>query len=213
MKKISSIIFDLGGVLLDLDQDKTLRAFSRMGLDLDDVNESSSIFNDFETGKLNAADFRQGIKSLKKGEITDSEIDTAWNAMLLETNEGRLELLAKLNKHFNVYLLSNTNSIHIEHFRNYLNDHFGLERWDDLFAKQYLSYEIGKRKPNKDIYEFVLNDITREANECIFIDDNVSNIRAAGALGIHTIWAKTPLDRAMYESIIATAKAWQKMNQ
>lgn len=213
MKKISTIIFDLGGVLLNLDQDKTLRAFGRLGLDLDDVNESSSIFNDFETGKLNAADFRHGIKSLKKGEITDHEIDIAWNAMLLETSEERLKLLENLSKHFTLYLLSNTNSIHIQHFRKYIDEHFGLNRWDKLFAKQFLSYEMGKRKPNKDIYLHVLDDIAREADECIFIDDNMSNVRTAAALGIHTIWAKTPLDQVLNENIQTTASAWKKLNQ
>lgn len=209
MKKISAIIFDLGGVLLDLDQGKTLRAFSRLGLELDDVNESSSLFTDFETGAINAADFRQGVQTLSKGVLTNEQIDHAWNLMLLETTEERFQLIEQLKKHFTVYLLSNTNSIHIDFFKAYIEKDFGWERWSNLFDKQYLSYEIGLRKPHKEIYEFVLNDMGREAKECIFIDDNITNIRNAANLGIHTILAQKPFDKEMFENIHHTAKAWQ----
>lgn len=212
MKKISAIIFDLGGVLLDLDQGKTLRAFHKLGLDLEDVNDSSPIFTDFETGKINAADFRQGIQTLSKGVLTNEQIDHAWNLMLLDTTEERFRLLEQLRKNFSVYLLSNTNSIHIDYFRNYIETQFGIERWNNLFDKQFLSYEIGLRKPHREIYDFVLNDIGREANECIFIDDNTTNIRNAGALGIHTILAQQPLDKTMFDNIYHTAKAWEKAN-
>lgn len=201
MNKISTIIFDLGGVILDLDQGKTLRAFARKGLDLEDVNEASPIFNDFETGKITAPDFRQGIKSLFKGNITDTEIDEAWNAMLLDTYEERFRIIEGLRKQFRIYLLSNTNSIHIDFVRDYLNKHFSLERWDNLFDKQYLSYEIGLRKPNKNIYEYVLNDIQKQPQECLFIDDSFANIKGAESAGIQTLLALNPLDQEMLSNI------------
>lgn len=201
MNKISTIIFDLGGVILDLDQGKTLRAFARKGLDLEDVNEASPIFNDFETGKITAPDFRQGIKSLFKGNITDTEIDEAWNAMLLDTYEERFRIIEGLRKQFRIYLLSNTNSIHIDFVRDYLNKHFSLERWDNLFDKQYLSYEIGLRKPNKNIYEYVLNDIQKQPQECLFIDDSFANIKGAESAGIQTLLALIPLDQEMLSNI------------
>lgn len=201
MHKISTIIFDLGGVILDLDQGKTLRAFSRRGLDLEDVNEASPIFNDFETGKITADDFRQGIKSLFKGNITDTEIDQAWNAMLLDTYEERFRMIEVLRKQFRIYLLSNTNSIHIDFVRTYIDKSFGSERWDNLFDKQYLSYEIGLRKPNKDIYEFVLADIQKHPQECLFIDDSFANIKGAASVGIHTLQALNPLDQEMLSNI------------
>ena len=210
MHKISTIIFDLGGVILDLDQGKTLRAFSRKGLDLEDVNDTSPLFNDFETGKISAADFRQGIKSLFKGNITDTEIDEAWNAMLLDTYEERFSIIEGLQKQFRIYLLSNTNSIHIDFVRNYLSQTFGLERWDNLFVKQYLSYEIGLRKPNEDIYEFVLNDIDKHAQECLFIDDSFANIKGAASIGIHTLQALHPLDQEMLSNIKQIISAQKK---
>ncbi|HCP93522.1 MAG TPA: HAD family phosphatase [Bacteroidetes bacterium] len=201
MNKISTIIFDLGGVILDLDQGKTLRAFARKGLDLEDVNEASPIFTDFETGKITAADFRQGIKSLFKGNITDTEIDEAWNAMLLDTCEERFRIIEGLRKQFRIYLLSNTNSIHIDFVRDYLNKHFSIERWDNLFDKQYLSYEIGLRKPNKNIYEYVLSDIQKQPQECLFIDDSFANIKGAESAGIQTLLALNPLDQEMLSNI------------
>lgn len=201
MNKISTIIFDLGGVILDLDQGKTLRAFARKGLDLEDVNETSPIFTDFETGKITAPDFRQGIKSLFKGNITDTEIDEAWNAMLLDTYEERFRIIEGLRKQFRIYLLSNTNSIHIDFVRDYLNKHFSIERWDNLFDKQYLSYEIGLRKPHKNIYEYVLNDIQKQPQVCLFIDDSFANIKGAESAGIQTLLALNPLDQEMLSNI------------
>lgn len=212
MHKISTIIFDLGGVLLDLDQGKTLRAFSRKGLDLEDVNEASPIFHDFETGKISAADFRHGIKSLFKGNITDTEIDEAWNAMLLDTYESRFTIIEGLRKHFRIYLLSNTNSIHIDWVRDYIEKTFGLERWDNLFDKQYLSYEIGLRKPNKDIYEYVLKDIQKYPQECLFIDDSFANVKGAASVGIHTLHAMHPLDQEMLSNIKQIISSWKKLH-
>jgi glucose-1-phosphatase len=212
MHKISTIIFDLGGVLLDLDQGKTLRAFARRGLDLEDVNEASPIFADFETGKISAVDFRHGIRTLFKGNITDTEIDEAWNAMLLDTYEERFNILEGLRKQFRIYLLSNTNSIHIDWVRDYLHKNFGLERWDSLFDKQYLSYEIGLRKPNKDIYEYVLKDIQKEPQECLFIDDSYANIKGAASAGIHTLLALHPLDQEMLSNIKQIISSKKKLH-
>src|SRR6187551_1526853 len=112
MEKISAIVFDLGGVLLNLDQNRTIRAFERYGLDMEKLNEHSSLFNDFETGQITDVDFRQGIKTALKGNITDTEIDVAWNAMLLFIVEERFGLVEQLKSKFDIYLLSNTNSIH-----------------------------------------------------------------------------------------------------
>jgi FMN phosphatase YigB (HAD superfamily) len=201
MTKISAIIFDLGGVLLDLDQERTIRTFARLGVDLEELNTRSTIFNDFETGKIAAADFRQGIKSVLKGEITDEQIDQAWNAMLLETNPERFEIIGALRSRFKTYLLSNTNSIHIDSFHQYLDGFSGLNTWNTLFDKQFLSYEIGLRKPGKEIYQYVLDAIGCKGNECLFIDDSVPNLNGAEAAGIHTLHAKKPLDADLLKEI------------
>lgn len=203
MTKISAIIFDLGGVLLDLDQGKTIRTFSRLGIDLEELNAKSSLFTDFETGKITAPDFRHALKSVLKGEITDTQIDHAWNAMLLETKRERFEIIGELRGHFKTYLLSNTNSIHIDSFRQYIDGFSGIDKWNSLFDKQYLSYEIGLRKPGKEIYEYVLKDIGHAGNECLFIDDSLPNLHGATAAGIHTLHAKYPLNTDLLKEIKA----------
>ncbi len=201
MTKITTIIFDLGGVILNLDQDRTLRAFKRLGVDLEDINEMSTIFSDFEVGKINANDFRQAIMTHLKGNATKSEIDSAWNAMLLDLPTERLTYLKFLRKNFNVHLLSNTNSIHIDAFNKYLLDEHPNLDWYAQFDKVYYSYEIGLRKPNKDIYEFVIQENNLKPHECLFIDDLKANLNGAGHVGMHTIWAKNPLDENMLMEI------------
>jgi putative hydrolase of the HAD superfamily len=201
MTKITTIIFDLGGVILNLDQDRTLRAFKRLGVDLEDINEMSTIFSDFEVGKINANDFRQAIMTHLKGNATENEIDAAWNAMLLDLPTERLTYLKFLRKNFNVHLLSNTNSIHIDAFNKYLLDEHPNLDWYAQFDKVYYSYVIGLRKPNKDIYEFVLHENNLKPHECLFIDDLKANLNGAGHVGMHTIWAKNPLDENMLMEI------------
>ena len=201
MTKITTIIFDLGGVILNLDQDRTLRAFKRLGVDLEDINEMSTIFSDFEVGKINANDFRQAIMTHLKGNATENEIDAAWNAMLLDLPTERLTYLKFLRKNFNVHLLSNTNSIHIDAFNKYLLDEHPNLDWYAQFDKVYYSYVFGLRKPNKDIYEFVLHENNLKPHECLFIDDLKANLNGAGHVGMHTIWAKNPLDENMLMEI------------
>jgi putative hydrolase of the HAD superfamily len=201
MTKITTIIFDLGGVILNLDQDRTLRAFNRLGADLDSINDMSTVFADFETGKINADDFRQAMITSLKGTATANEVDAAWNAMLLDLPLERLTYLKFLRKNFNVHLLSNTNSIHIDAFNKYLLDEHPNLDWYAQFDKVYYSYEIGLRKPNKDIYEFVLQDNNLQPHECLFIDDMKANLNGAGNVGMHTIWAKNPLDENMLMEI------------
>ncbi len=212
MKKISAIVFDLGGVLLDLDQNRTLRAFERHGLDLELLNEHSALFTDFETGKITAADFRQGIKTALKGNITDEEIDVAWSAMLLFMAEERFGLVEQLKNQFDIYLLSNTNSIHIDWFKDYLNGTFGRQRWNSLFNYQFLSYEIGLRKPHTEIYEYVLKQINREPQQTVFIDDSMQNLKGASSVGMHTVHAHNPLDTRLLRNITDTVEAWHQLH-
>lgn len=201
MTKITTIIFDLGGVILNLDQDKTLRAFSRLGVELEDIHSNNTVFGDFEIGKINADDFRQCLITELKGQATPEQIDHAWNAMLLDLPAYRLEMIKQLRKRFKVLLLSNTNSIHIGAFHAYLNQTFPELDWMNLFDKVYYSYEIGYRKPNTDIYEFVLKQHNLQPHQALFIDDNKGNLNGAAKVGLHTLWAKNPLDQHMLDEI------------
>lgn len=188
---IKNLIFDLGAVILNLDQDKTLRAFKRLGSDLDEVNMGSTLFTDFETGKVSADFFVQSLFTQLKGEASKEKIVAAWNAMLLDLPAHRIEMLMALKKKFRLFLLSNTNTIHIEA----VYATHGKEVFEQVFEKIYLSHEIGLRKPKKECYEYVLQDAGIIGSETIFIDDNKGNIRGAEEAGIKTIWAKEPLDK------------------
>lgn len=188
---IKNLIFDLGAVVLDLDQDKTIRAFKRLGADLDEINFNSNLFTDFEIGKIDAEVFVQTLYTHLKGEAEKSKIIEAWNAMLLGLPTHRLDLLAQLKKKYRIFLLSNTNSIHIDAV---FAEH-GKEVFYSLFEKVYLSHEIGHRKPHVACYKFVLEDAGIKGSETVFIDDNKGNLRGAEEAGINTIWAKEPLDK------------------
>jgi putative hydrolase of the HAD superfamily len=204
MAKVNALIFDLGGVILNLDQDRTLRAFSRMGADLEDINLASTVFTDFETGKIKESDFRQVLKTALHGAYDDAQIDKAWNEMLLDIPELRIELLLKLRKHFRLYLLSNTNSVHIRYFNEWFEQTFaGRYKWHELFDQIFYSHEIGLRKPTAECYEYVLKAIKQPADKCVFIDDSHINIRGAEAVGIRTLWAKEPLNENMLNQLKA----------
>jgi HAD superfamily hydrolase (TIGR01509 family) len=203
MSAISTVIFDLGGVILNLNQDLTLKAFEQLGADLHKVNFQSLVFTDFETGKIGAQEFRNQIRTFLKQEVTDAAIDEAWNAMLLDLPEHRLKAIEQLRKTHRIYLLSNTNSIHIDAFNNYFKQQFEPERWVQLFDKIYYSYEIGLRKPNADIYEYVTADIQMQPEHCLFIDDSLANINGAADAGLKTIHACEPLSENLWQQIKA----------
>ncbi len=187
---IKNIIFDLGGVVLNLDQQKTIRAFKKLGAELDQLNENSSLFTDFETGKIDANFFVDTLHTHLKGTASKEAIIHAWNSMLLELPSERVELIKTLKKDYQLILLSNTNSIHIDA----VYQEHGKEVFENLFSKIFLSHEIGLRKPSVECYKHVLAAAEIKGEESIFIDDMPENIKGAGLAGIHTIWAKTPVD-------------------
>jgi glucose-1-phosphatase len=201
MKKISTIILDLGGVILNLDQELAFQNFSKLGFDLEKLNDESILFNDFEKGFISETEFRSSLKKLIEENVSDEKINEAWNSMLLDLPEERIELIKQLKLNYEVYLLSNTNSIHISWFNNYFENSFENEKWEMLFNRIFYSHEIGFRKPNADIYEFILNEIGKTPKECIFIDDNRSNLEGAESVGIRTIWAKQPLSKTTLAEI------------
>lgn len=189
--RIKNIIFDLGGVVLDLDQGKTLRAFKRLGADLDEINHEDSIFIDYELGKVDEEFFLQSLFTILKGNASREQIKSAWNAMLLDLPTERIELLKHLKKHYRLFLLSNTNHTHIEEvYRAH-----GKEIFNELFEIQFLSFEMGSRKPMLACYQQVLVQADLKATECVFIDDSRINIKGAAQAGLHTILAHEPIGK------------------
>ena len=188
MKNIKAIIFDLGAVILNINYQNTIDGFSKLGV----KNASSfyskkaqtNLFNQIETGDITAEKF---LAELQK-ETTNASINQvseAWNAMLLELPENRLALIQSLKKKYSIYLLSNTNTIHIDALKKKIENR-KWRKFCDLFDKMYLSHELGLRKPNAAIFEYILKEQNLKPEEVFFIDDSPEHIEGANKLGIKT---------------------------
>lgn len=188
---IKNIIFDFGGVLLPIDISKTALEFERLGLsDFENIysmKKQVRFFDDFEKGNIPASAFRSEIRKHYKRPLSDEEIDFAWNALLGELPPERFNFLKELGEKYNLYLLSNTNSIHHSAFINTLNQTFGKDQFEKLFVKTYYSFQMGSRKPDKRIFGMVIKDSGVAPQETIFIDDNLNNALAAQSTGLNAI--------------------------
>lgn len=186
---IKAIIFDLGGVLLDIDLNRTLYAFSKLGIqNLDTLftfTNQTQLFDLLDKGLINSQDFRNEIRNHFKISITDQEFDDAWSALLLDFAEYKVELLKKLAKNYWLFLLSNTNQIHYNIYTQKFAGKYGFSM-EILFEKAYFSFELGMRKPEPFIFNHVLDISNLNPTTTLFIDDGLQYIEAAKALGILT---------------------------
>jgi len=189
-KNIKNIIFDLGGVLLNVDYHKTSEAFQQLGVsnfdNLFSQFKSNELFEKLETGNISDNSFYQEIKKHCAPATSTVQIENAWNAMLLDFRKESIQFLSSIKSQYNIYLLSNTNSIHLEAFKKIFTNETGLDSIDIFFKKSYYSHLIQKRKPHKETYQFVLQDGNMIAEETLFIDDSMNNIDSAKELGIIT---------------------------
>jgi len=189
LKNFKNIIFDLGGVILNINYNLTAEAFKKLGIknynELYTQFNQISLFDDLEIGKISSNIFRTKIKELCKISISDSEIDKAWNAMLLDFPKERLDLLNKLKNKYRLFLLSNTNEIHLIDYQKQLQEKFNIRNLGEFFEKEYYSHIVGLRKPNKEIFEMVLKENDLIASETLFIDDSIQHIEGAKLVGIN----------------------------
>ena len=173
MQHIKNIIFDYGNVIFLLDFQKLKDGWRSLSIDDPDTFFSHGvqdpIFDAFDRGLVSAAEFRDYLRQkIGKVDLTDEEIDAAWNSLLLGVDEGTHEILARLNKKYRTFLLSNINPIHYGYIMNYLKDEFGFESNDHLFEKTYYSHLIGIRKPDKAIFEKVLAENNLKPEETLY---------------------------------------------
>ena len=196
-RSIKNLIFDLGGVILDLSVDTILSAFANLsGIEPATVKKlfvSSPQFEFYEKGGISDEEFRKFVKTLYGMDASDDQLDACWNAMLLGFPQKKLDLLETLKGKYNVYLLSNTNNIHLQYINNILlpkvNHHSQL---DDFFHRAYYSHRMKKRKPDAEIFDQVLQEGNFLPEETLFLDDNLSNIEGAEKLGIKTVHVVNP---------------------
>ncbi|MEL7585171.1 MAG: HAD family phosphatase [Prolixibacteraceae bacterium] len=194
---IKNIIFDLGGVLLDIAPQRSIHAFRELGM-ADLIKPGGwgydhEVFLRMEQGLLNERQFRDGVRELLPGGATDRQIDDAWCAMLISFPPEKIRLLQRLTPKYRLYLFSNTNSIHIRRFQELFSREFGFPL-ADLFVKDYYSSDIKLRKPDPRSYQFVLDDAVLAPSETLFIDDLDKNTAAAAQLGMQTICLTPDVD-------------------
>lgn len=184
-----NILFDLGGVLLNIDYNLTSRAFKNIGWEnFDDFysqKNQKELFDNLEIGAIDSIEFVSIIQKTH-GHLSKSSIIDAWNAMLLDFPIKRIELLIKLKKNHNIYLLSNTNEIHFEAFTSNLEKEHPTVKLEQLFHKTYYSHLIGKRKPHIETFEYILTDQKILASDTLFIDDSIQHIEGAKKAGLMT---------------------------
>jgi len=194
---VKNIIFDLGGVILNIDYGQTANAFKKIGVtnfnEIYSQAKQGQVFDKLETGELTPEEFRDYIKDIVPS-LQFSAIDKAWNAMLLDLPVQRVDLLKELKKGYRLFLLSNTNEIHIKAFRKMIKSSYGEYILDAIFEQQYYSSEIGMRKPNADSFQYVLEQNGLEPSETLFIDDSIQHVEGASKLNIKAYHLKPEED-------------------
>ena len=197
MKQVKNIIFDLGGVFMDIDFAKTEQAFVNLGVThfkaLFTQHHAAPLFEDLETGKISPEMFYAAFRAETKLNLSNEDIKFAWNALLLNFPPERLSWLEEIKNRYNIYLFSNTNQIHYEAFMDIYRENTGKNDFNHYFIKAYYSQNLGLRKPYKESYLKILEEQKLIANETLFIDDTPKNIIGAKEAGLQTILLSPPL--------------------
>jgi glucose-1-phosphatase len=188
---VKNIIFDLGGVLLNIDFKKTSDAFTALGVQNFDQYftqyHSNPLFKQLETGAVIDSSFYDTVRTAATITADNDSIDTAWNAMLLDFPPARIDRLKELSEKYRLFLFSNTNAIHHRAFIHQFYTQFGFN-FDTLFEKAYYSHLIGYRKPDIEAFEYVIKQSDVKAEETVFIDDTLPNVESAAKAGLQTIY-------------------------
>jgi len=187
---IKNIIFDFGGVILNISHNMLEDAFRVLGLhnfdDLFNQAQQSELFQKFEKGEISPHEFRNELRRITNLKISDEVIDETWNQIIGDYPAERIDLLKKIKGNYRLFLFSNTNQIHYDFYIEKFRKEFGFE-FSTLFHNTYWSFKMGKRKPETDSYLEILTNEKLCAAETLFIDDSKQNINAAIALGLKTL--------------------------
>lgn len=194
---IKNILFDFGGIILDIHHQKVEKAFADLGIvdfeSLFNKANQSHIFQDFEKGTLDPSAFRDQLRNLTGLSVDDELFDGTWNKILGEYPTHRIALLKELAGNYRLFILSNTNAIHFQYFQNRFQSEYGFN-FNSLFEKTYWSYQLGMRKPDPDPFLYILEKNGLLASETFFIDDSIQNIETAFELGFPSYWLNSDED-------------------
>ena len=197
---ITTIIFDLGGVILNLDMKKTERDLGKI-LEITNTEDASippfdKIYKNYETGNITTFQFLDYLHKRAVINVSHEDIINVWNDMLLDIPEKRIRMLEKLSKKYKLFMLSNINDLHVEAFEKIVYDL--QDNFFDLFTKVYYSNIIHQRKPDKESYLIVIEENNLDVTKTLFVDDKAVNIKAAHDLGLQTLHITDNLDISDY---------------
>ncbi len=189
-----AIIFDLGGVLINLDYQLTSKAFIDLGLTDFDATYSqlqqTDLFDRFEIGAISSFHFINRLLDQLPQGTSGNKVVHAWNAMILDFPADRLEWLLEIKKRYRIFLLSNTSTLHMEKVRRSLEKTVGHQRLEDYFETVYLSCEMGMRKPTPEIFTRVCREQGLDPATTVFIDDSPQHVEGAASAGLQAIHLK-----------------------
>lgn len=195
LSDLDTIIFDLGEVIVDLDPLGVINEFSRLtngrGALLRDLIVNSPQLYAYETGQLTDVDFIRAVNALLEVEISEPDFRRAWNLMIRSIPQKRLDFLEHLAQTHRVLLLSNTNKMHEVYFDELVKKHSG-KLMKEYVHTAYYSHDIGLRKPESGIYQFVIDRQGLTPERAVFLDDRPENISAAAAVGLHAVQVAYP---------------------
>lgn len=201
MQSVKNIIFDLGGVFINLDYQLTSQAFIDLGINNFDTvftqHHASELFEQLETGKLSPDEFYEAFRKESGTRLTNEQIKNAWNALLLDFPEERISWLEEVKSRYNIFLFSNTNQIHYDYFMNVFTHSFPGKDFNNYFIHAYYSQNMGLRKPYVESFQHIITEQGLNPAETLFIDDTIKNIEGAQKAGlqtIHLVAPKTVLD-------------------
>lgn len=191
LNNIDAIIFDLGGVLWNIRYEVLIDSFRKIGMEHFEKHfakaQQEQLFDQFEKGQISSSDFCQRILLSCKPGTTEPQVIDAWNSMLFDLPAERVELLKQLKSTYRTFLLSNTNRIHVEWLYQELQKHYNISDFSSLFEHVYLSNEMGKRKPDAEIFQQVLTEQGLVPERTVFIDDSIQHVESARKLGIQAV--------------------------
>lgn len=196
-----NIIFDLGGVILNINYQLTIDAFKDLGIsnfeELYTQAKQEHLFDHYEAGKINSEEFISRLSLHLDTEKPVKEIIDAWNAMLLDLPMERLIFINDLRERYNVALLSNTNPIHIERFHGIIKENNNINSLDPYFDHVHFSSDLGMRKPDPEIFTYVCKLHNYEPRETLFIDDSIQHVEGAKKAGLHAYLLDTERDNVI----------------
>ncbi|MCS6991928.1 MAG: HAD family phosphatase [Chitinophagales bacterium] len=215
---IRNIILDYGGVIIDIDYEAPARYLERLQVPqfraLFSAHYQHPLFDAFDRGQITEAAFRNQLRQVLGVPLTDEQIDEAWNSMIVQIRPEKIDLLRRLYaEDYHMFLLSNTNFIHLKFLTKYLLRHYEKPTLEEFFDKVYYSCILGLRKPDPAIFQRVIDENALRPQETLYVDDQLTHVQAAAALGLIAVQYNPATDlEALLRRLIA-AHAEQSRQQ